>query len=1416
MGTTVASVAATCSVCGEPLNAKGDCLTCLLRTGLDESLVENASPASFVFGDFEIVRHEDGSFCELGRGAMGVTYLATDNVLRRKVALKVIEVPVVPSRRDSQAVRERFLREARAAAALRHPNVAAVFQFGASPDGSRCYYAMELVEGETLDTRVRREGPLDARQALEVAKQITRALTAAATHGLIHRDLKPANIMLARGDADTGELQVKVIDFGLAKAIADAGGEMDQTHEGFIGTPNFASPEQFESGPVDVRSDIYSLGATLWFALTGKTPFAGHNIEEIRRAQKSDALPIEQLKAARVPSRLRLLLKSMLAIEPAARPDTQDLATSLRRCYAWPSPESIRSTHAALTGAVILLLGASAFFVFRSLRTYPGTAETVSSPAAPEKRIAVLPFENLSNDREDASFADGLQDDLLTKLAKIADLKVISRTSVMQYRGKRDTYQIGDALRVSHVLEGSVRKTGAWLHINAQLIDARTDTHVWAEQYDRDLKDVFAIQSEIAQKVAERLRAKISAAEKVAIERPPTADLTAFDFYNRAKNCLLDTSVGSTGTRKANLLKAADLLNQAVAHDPTFFQAHCQLAWTHDYVYFDGWDRTPARLALAEAAIQAAFRLRPDAGEAHLARAWHLYWGYRDYDGALAEVERAHPTLPNDPWAFQLVGFIARRQGRWEESTQNLEYALDLDPRNFNLLRQIAILYDDLRRYADQEAILNRALALRPDDLEVKMDRANVEIDWKANTGPEHQLIEEIRAKDPAALQSVADYWLLCALAEHDATAAGEALVALGDNSIGTEKIKYGPRLMEGLIARMAKDDTKARGAFTAARAEQEKLVRGNPDDAGALCILGLIDAGLGRKDEALREGRRGVELLPVERDARSGPAMIVCLARIAAWVGDKDLACEQLARASRLPSSVSYGDLKLMPWWDPLRGDPRFEQIVDSLAPKENQPVARVAASGGNPMTNASAEKSIVVLPFENASNDPNAEYLSEGIAEALINSLTELPQLKVIARSTAFHYKGKDVDPRRVGRELQVTAVLTGRVRQMRDALNVQVDLVDATTGAQLWGAGYERKISDVIAVKQTIVREVTEKLKLKLSGEEQHRLVKRDSKNPEAYQFYLRGRYFWNKRSADGIKRAFEQFQQAIERDPNFALGYVGLADSYTALTFYNFAAPHEAMPKAKESALKALALDNTLAEAHASLAHISMNYYWDWATAEKEFKRSIELKPDYATAHQWYAIHYLTATGRLEEAVQEMRKALELEPASLVMNTFMGATLYYAGRYDEAIDQCRRTIEMDPNFAVAHWHLGLAYEQKQVFDAAIEEFQRAVSLSGGSPLMRAALGHAYAMSQRVYEANKILNELDELSKHQYVSPYEVAATHVALGNNERAFQLLEKAYAEHSFHLVNLNVSPLFKSVRSDPRFQDLVQRIGFSR
>ena len=558
-----------------------------------------------------------------------------------------------------------------------------------------------------------------------------------------------------------------------------------------------------------------------------------------------------------------------------------------------------------------------------------------TSLAAPEKSIAVLPFENLSEEKTNSYFADGVMDEILTDLAKIADLKVISRTSVMHYKSgvARNLREIGQQLGVANVLEGSVQRSGNRVRVNAQLVDARTDRHLWGQTYDRDLADVFAIQSEIAKIIADQLQAQLSPSEKTAIERKATADITAFDLYSRAKT--LNLTAMFTGFSKPNLLQAVDLLNQAVARDPSFFQAYCQLAFAHDQLYFLGGDHTPTRLALAEAAIQAALRLHPDAGETHLARAENLYRGYLDYDGARAELDLARQSLPNDPRIFELTGYIERRQGRHEEALRNLERALELDPLNYVTLQQISLSYETLRQYSQMGKALDRALIVRPADVEAKAARALVELNWKADTRPLHQMIDAVQTEDPAALKIVADVWFTCAIAERDSVAAENALMELGENGFNNDSVSLNVPLLQGVIARMLKhDEEQARFAFTKARAEQEKIVQSQPHYAIPLCILGLIDAGLGRKEEALREGRRAVELLPVERDSVNGTHMIEYFAMIAAWVAEKDLACEQLAIATRLPGSLSYGQLKLLPYWDPLRGDPRFEKIVASLAP--------------------------------------------------------------------------------------------------------------------------------------------------------------------------------------------------------------------------------------------------------------------------------------------------------------------------------------------------------------------------------------------------------------------------------------------------------------------------------------------------
>ena len=607
----------------------------------------------------------------------------------------------------------------------------------------------------------------------------------------------------------------------------------------------------------------------------------------------------------------------------------------LKRTEEVPAQQSItRATGRKIDVVIIAVLAAAvALLVFDRFRSR-------SESRSGDKSIAVLPFQNLSDESQNAYFADGVQDEILTNLARIADLKVISRSSVMHYKSgvERNLREIGQQLGVAHLLEGSVQRANNRVRVNAQLIDARTDAHLWAQTYDRDLADVFAIQSEIANAIADQLQAKLSSSEKKAIDLRPTNDLVAFDLYTRAKNLILTATCSGTG--KADLLQAIELLNQALARDLSFFDAYCQLSYAHGSLYLFGYDQTSARVALAEAAVEAASRLRPGDGETHLARARNLYQGHRDYNGALAELELARQRLPNDARVYQLMGFIQRRQpGRYEEATRTLEHAIELDPRDVLTLSQIAAFnYRRLSRHADAKSAWDRVLAIVPDDLNAKLGRAAVEFDWKADTRPLHQTVDSIRATNPAALQSIADSWLICALAERDAAAAKNALVAAGEKTLtlSNENAFFSVRFIEGVIARMVQDDAGARSAFTAARVEQEKLAQAQPDNAFALCVLGLIDAGLGRKEEALREGRRAIELLSIEKDGPTGMDMIKYLALTAAWVGEKDLACEQLARAISGPSSLTYGELKLLPLWDPLRGDPRFEQIVASLAPKE------------------------------------------------------------------------------------------------------------------------------------------------------------------------------------------------------------------------------------------------------------------------------------------------------------------------------------------------------------------------------------------------------------------------------------------------------------------------------------------------
>jgi serine/threonine protein kinase/tetratricopeptide (TPR) repeat protein len=958
-----------CPVCGTPYPTEGDdagCPVCLLHQAMqEEATVPDDAGDEGRFDHYELVRRADGAFEELGRGAMGVTYKAFDTVLRHDVALKVIDARLAAH----HEARERFLREARAAARLRHPNVASVFYYGTRRSDRQCFYAMELVEGETLEARLRRAGPLPPALALEVIAQVAKALGAAETHGLVHRDLKPANLMLVEGP----ELTVKVIDFGLAKAVAVAAGDADLTHGGFVGTPAFASPEQFAGATVDVRSDLYSLGITLWKMLIGQTPFRGSSTEVIYQHQHTP-LPLEQLKGVSQP--VVALLEALLEKDPAQRlqspadllhalPKVTD-AIKARRTITQQTLRTIANRPAGVSGkpievltnvreaiaarrvqlilwlALMLVIGAGAilaFNVFFGSKAPPPQVSRSSSPAAtaPERSIAVLPFESLSENKSDSYFADGVQDEILSNVARISQLKVISRTSVMRYRAdaSRDLRQIANALGVAKILEGTVRRASNRVRITVELVDAGSDHAIWSETYDRDLTDIFAIQSEVAETIARKLTATLSPEEKKRIEAKPTENLEAYDLYLRAKELIAGYEISDIIPDLKALSDAINLLDQAIRLDPKFTLAYCESA--------RAFELTPERRALGEAAINSALRLQPDLPEVHLAYARYLIyaWGDQDYQRAREQLAIAKRGLANNAEVFRVEAHLDWRNGDWEKAIQNLNEGIALDPLNTLSIHELAFTYGLVRQFSTAEKEWDRLIQLLPDQPLLKVEKTFISIFKNGDDGPARSAIEAL----PASMADDTRVLVLrlnIALTDRDWRKAKEII----------EKFKGGEDIVQFaygnwpvpvgcysiLIARLQGEDPGSNPSFAEVRERLNQKVQKqrSPESAKLLSMLAVVDVLLGKKQAAISEAKRAAEILPIPKDAMEGTQIAMNLAVVYAWTDEFDLAFETLATLPKTPNGIWYGQLKLDRYWDPLRQDPRFEKLLAELAPKD------------------------------------------------------------------------------------------------------------------------------------------------------------------------------------------------------------------------------------------------------------------------------------------------------------------------------------------------------------------------------------------------------------------------------------------------------------------------------------------------
>ncbi len=1278
---------AECAQCGAIIRLDhGTCINCLLREGLEakgeasretfESILAeaNVTDTQWRLGHYEILE-------EIGRGGMGVIYRARQQHSRRIVAVKRILAHEV----NSHETLMRFRREAEAVASLDHPNILPIYEVSESEEGLP-FFSMKYATGGSLRTAAPalRAKP---RECVRLMAKVARAIAYAHGKGVLHRDLQPGNILLD----ENGEPMVS--DFGLAKWL-DQTSDLTRTLE-TLGTPGYIAPEQAECRAADLTgaADIYSLGAILFYLLTGRPPFVGPNVLVV--IHQAAATPAPRLRSL-VPSLdrdLETIVARCLESDSEARYKSAGaLADDLEH---WLRHEPIRArrsgvftrgkkwvrrnpTSTMLVASLVALGGAIGVMLWQREAIHP---VSTGYRSIPDKSIAVLPFENLSADPENAFFADGVQDEILNDLAKIADLKVISRTSVMPYKSgaKRNLRQIANELGVAHMVEGSVQRVANRVRVSAQLIDAKTDAHSWANSYDRPLGDVFAIQSDIAKAIAAQLQAKLSPAEKSAIQQPPTTNLIAYDRYLRAQKLWAQ----QTTQIPKDLREIVRLLDEAVGHDPTFLLAYCELARTHAYISLLGVDSTSARITLAEEARDTALRLGADRGEAHLAAAYVAYWCYRDYETALTQLGIARRALPNDAEVLEVTAAIARRQGHWEECIRNFERAIDLDPRNLSMVGGAGLTFEYERRFAQAAAYRGRAVAIAPDEPTARVASALVDLQSRADTQPVHEAIQSVVTKDPSAVDRIAGYWLYVSICRRDADEMASALASLPSEGMipGVAGIVAMPRsFLEGLAARVRNDLTGAQRAFTAARVAMEKIVREEPDYAQALSGLGLIDAALGHNEDAIREGRRALELLPVTKDAMAGAELLTNLAITYAWAGEKDLAIKQLEEVLRIPSEVCYGRLRLEPYWDSLRGDPRFEKLIE----ESKKPVA---LESPQPLP-----AGIAVLPFENLSADPENAFFADGVQDEILNDLAKIAELKVISRTSVMQYKsGAKRNLRQIANELGVARVVEGNVQRIANRVRVSAQLIDAKTDTHLWAESYDRPLSDVFAIQSEIAKAIAAQLQAKLSPAEQAAIGQAPTTNLIAYDRYLRARRLGARQTGRvpaEMREVIRLLDQAVAYDPMFVLAYCDLARAHAYAYHLGVDRTAARMTLAKAARDAALRVDPDRGEPHLAAADVAFHCDLDYETALNEVDIARRRLPNAADVFALTAyIH--RRQGHWENCASDLERAVQLDPRNVWLLQDTAQTYQFLRRFSEAAAAWDRTLAVapgDPNTRV----------------------------------------------------------------------------------------------------------------------------------
>jgi serine/threonine-protein kinase len=863
---------------------------------------------------------------ELGRGASAVVYLAEDLRHGRRVALKVVHAAL------GEAVgAERFQREIRTLARLHHPHILPLFDSGVA--GGRLFYAMPYVEGGSLRERLDRERRLPVETVLRIAAQVSSALTYAHALGVVHRDITPENIMLS---ADGHAL---LTDFGIAYAIEDGlaqGGSRRLTETGVaLGTPEYMSPEQ-SSGeePVDARSDIYSLACVLFEALIGRPPFTGPNARAIMARRLVEDPPSLRPGRPEVPVEVEATIRRAMARQPADRFESvAEFRAALTGSLTDSSPNVVVTERPRLRVRPLLLLAlglaAAVFAGYAVVRSRPARVSPAPVPAGP-RMLAVLPFKNLGS-TDEQYFADGLTEEITSRLAGFSGLRVISRTSADQYRSTtKSLEEIGAELGAAYVLEGSVRwDRGQRIRVTPTLIQADGERRLWSETYESELTDVFRVQSEIAQHVTDQLNVAIQGAERAALGTPGTSSPEAYDLYLRGNDYL------GRSNQQADLRNAASLFQQAVAADPAFAVAYAKLARTQTQIYWHHYDHTPARLALARAALDSAIRLGPELPETHVARGYYHYWGSLDYENALREFEAALRIQPSNSELLQAMGYVERRRGRWEESLARLVEALRYDPRSGVRSFDVGDNYFSLRLFGEADRYLERAMTLSPDWPNPYIYRAWLYVVWRGDMARARAIIGQglnrIEAGRFAAPLQSGDR-VSVSIVTADST-FWPMLDGLSLQTFTGDPVRY--HLLKAEAAHFQRRPAAERAHGDSARVRIEPRDRSTPDDAKVLASLALAYSHMGRHTDAIRAGERAAHLLPVSQDAVSGPFIVSYLARVYMAAGRQDQAVDVLEQLIGIPSWISADALRVDPIWDPLRSNPRFRRLAGITPPQ-------------------------------------------------------------------------------------------------------------------------------------------------------------------------------------------------------------------------------------------------------------------------------------------------------------------------------------------------------------------------------------------------------------------------------------------------------------------------------------------------